>query len=127
MCVCQVYGSTLLPLPLIFSYNGRMKKIKKSVVSPHEVKHVAHLARLNLTPKELRKFSGQLTKIFDYIGQIGEMKTEKVKETNQTTGTTNVTREDEIDTSRMFTQEEALSNAPASHNGYFKVKAIFDE
>jgi Asp-tRNA(Asn)/Glu-tRNA(Gln) amidotransferase C subunit len=38
-----------------------------------------------------------------------------------------VYREDEIDASRILTQDQVLANAPAKHNGMVKVPAIFEE
>lgn len=102
-----------------------MKKNKK--LTDEEVMHIANLARLILTTKELKKYGEQLIKIFDYIDQIGEMKTKKVEETSHPIGNNNVLREDKIDTSKMLSQEEALSNASSTKKGYFKVKAIFEQ
>jgi len=45
----------------------------------------------------------------------------------QVTGLENATREDEVQEERMFTQEEALRNAPRTHNGYFVVDQILDK
>lgn len=99
---------------------------KKPKLSINDVGHVAGLAKLSLTPKELEKFQIQLAKIFDYIDLIGEMKTQNILETSHTTGSENVFREDEIDKSRTLSQEEVLSNAQNKQNGFFKIKKIFD-
>lgn len=100
---------------------------KKTKLTINDVNHVANLAKLSLTPKELKKFQSQLAKIFDYIDLIGEMETQNVIETSHATGSENILREDEVDKSKMLSQEEVLSNAPDKQNGFFKVKKIFEE
>jgi aspartyl-tRNA(Asn)/glutamyl-tRNA(Gln) amidotransferase subunit C len=101
---------------------------KKKELTAEEVRHIAALAKLELTSEELKKYQKQLTKIFDYIDQIGEMKIEKEKEISHPSGATNAFREDKIATSQMLTQDQALSNAATKKkNGYFKVRAIFGQ
>lgn len=90
------------------------------------VAHIAKLANLTLTHEEEEKLEKQLTSILDYVGKLGEVDTSEVSSDAQIIGLENVVREDE-ETHISLTQEEALSNAPASHNGLFKVKAILGE
>ncbi|MBL7159108.1 Asp-tRNA(Asn)/Glu-tRNA(Gln) amidotransferase subunit GatC [Candidatus Microgenomates bacterium] len=92
-------------------------------LSIDEVNHVAKLANLKLTPKELKKFQKQLSSILEYVNQLKELDTKNVEPTSQVTGLENVFREDEVKPS--MSQEESLSNAKETHNGFFKVKAIF--
>lgn len=88
-----------------------------------EVRHVAQLARLGLTEKGVKKFQRQLSAILDYVDQLNEVDTTSIEPISQVTGLENVTREDA--TRPSLTQEEALSNAPDQHNGFFKVKPVF--
>ena len=92
-----------------------------------DVKHVARLAKLKLTPTEEKKLAPQLSAILDYVSQLAKVPTKNVPPTSQVTGLINVYREDEVNTSRMLTQEEALANAPATYNGFVKVKAILED
>ena len=62
-----------------------------------------------------------------FVSKLQKIPTKDVIPTSQVNGLENVYREDEIDKSRMLTQEDALANAPATHNGFFKVKAVFGE
>ena len=97
--------------------------------------HIAKLANLPLTDEENQKFEKQLKETLEYIENLKEVDTKNVEPTSQVTGLENVTREDLAAPS--LSQEEALSNSkPASpitsqrgsiHNGFIKVKAIFDE
>lgn len=104
-----------------------MKTSKKSQLTIEDVSHVAKLAKLNLSEKLIDKFFTQLSSVLEFMSKIQKLNTENVKETSQVTGLENVFRKDEIDNIRMFTQEQALSNAKRKHNGFFVVKAIFEE
>lgn len=59
-----------------------------------EVKHVAKLARLNLTDEELEKFTTQLESIFEHLDTLAEVNTEGIEETAQVNGLENVMRPD---------------------------------
>ena len=104
-----------------------MMSMKSPKITPDIVQKVARLAHLTITPQEQQKFATQLSSVLAYISKIQKLKTENVEETSQVTGLTNVTRQDEVDEKRMFTQEESLSNAKQVHEGYFMVPAIFEE
>jgi len=104
-----------------------MESMAKSSISQEEVLHVAQLSKLNLKKDEVEKFKDQLSNIFDFVNQIGELKTEGVDETSYSTGASNVFREDVVDESRVLNQEKALSNAKSTHQGFFTVEAIFEE
>jgi len=88
-----------------------------------QLKHIAKLARLNLTEEQEKKFLPQLESILESFATLSRVDTTKVKPTYQVTGLKNILREDVVDVKRMFTQEQALSNAPKSSNGYFVTAA----
>lgn len=103
-----------------------MKTTKSSKkFSTEDVKHVAKLANLPLTDKEYQVFFPQLAAILGFVSKLQQIETKNVVETSQVTGQTNVFREDEIEVTRQLSQEEALKNAKAKHNGFFIVSAIF--
>lgn len=103
-----------------------MKSIKKTKVNLtlDEVKHVAELANLSLTPKEFKKFQQQLSEVLDYVSQLSKVDTSGVEPTSQVTGLENVFREDQ--TKPSITQDEVLSETKNSHHGFFKVHKIFE-
>lgn len=98
-----------------------MGKLKKS-----DVKHVAELAKLQLTSSEIDKFSKQLSKVLSYVEELDEVDTSKTEPTSQTTGLENVTREDKRKAEDCLSQEEALSGTDKTHHGYFVVPRIFE-
>lgn len=97
-----------------------------STLSTDDVKHVASLAKINLTKEELTKFSKQLSSIVDFIGELKKVDTSKIDPISQTTGLTNVERNDIVSSEELLTQEEALSGSDETHNGYFKVPALLE-
>ena len=88
-----------------------------------DVVHVANLAKLDLTDKEIEKFLPQLSSILDFVSKLNEVDTDDVEPTAQTTGLINVLREDEVVASSIG-QVEALSGTEETYNGTFKVPAI---
>lgn len=97
---------------------------KKTTLSLDDVKHVAKLAALPLTEDEIALFLPQLSAILDFVSELQKVDTKGIQETPQVTGLENVFREDEINATRMLTQEDALANAPDKFNGFFKVPKI---
>ena len=90
-----------------------------------DVVHIAKLANLPLKKPDVEKYEKQLSEILDYIEKLTKVNTQGVLETSQTTGLENVTKEDTA--SFSLSQEEALTNTKNKHNGFFKVKAIFED
>ena len=88
-----------------------------------QVEHVAELAHIGLTKKEIEKFREQLSAILDFVSKLEEVNTAKTKALSQTTGLKNVFRQDIVKPS--FTQEQALMNAPDQYKGYFRTKKVF--
>ena len=91
-----------------------------------EIKHIADLARLELTEAELKKYGSQLSDILSYIDQLKEVDTTDVEPTAQITGLENALREDEKEDWDKKEIEEALSQAPELENGQIKVKRVLD-
>jgi len=89
-----------------------------------DVKYVAHLARIALTPDEEKKLGAQLGAILGYIEKLKELDVTNVKPTAHAVPLVNVTRADEIRPS--LPHEDALRNAPAQANGLFIVPKIVE-
>jgi aspartyl-tRNA(Asn)/glutamyl-tRNA(Gln) amidotransferase subunit C len=89
-----------------------------------DVKYVAHLARLNLTPEEEKKFGAQLGEVLGYIAQLSELEVSQVEPTAHAVPLVNVLRPDE--TRPGLPTGEALRNAPAQANGLFVVPKIVE-
>jgi aspartyl-tRNA(Asn)/glutamyl-tRNA(Gln) amidotransferase subunit C len=91
-------------------------------LSRAQVEHIAKLARLNLTPDEIDKYTRELTVILTYIDQLQAVDTTGVEPQNQFIKAENVFREDIPATS--LAREEALKNAPDRDLEYFHVPKV---
>jgi aspartyl-tRNA(Asn)/glutamyl-tRNA(Gln) amidotransferase subunit C len=89
-----------------------------------DVKYVARLARLSLSPEEEQKIGEQLANILGYIEKLKEVDVSGVEPTAHAFPLVNVTRPDEVRPS--ISQEDALRNAPAQANGLFIVPKIVE-
>ncbi len=98
----------------------------KVQISTDDVKHLAQLANLPIDSQRFTVLLEQIKATFGYIDTLQKTPTDKYKETNQVTGLHDIVREDVVDSSRTFSQEQALQNAPQSHKGYFMVPAILE-
>jgi aspartyl-tRNA(Asn)/glutamyl-tRNA(Gln) amidotransferase subunit C len=94
------------------------------MASDFDVKYVAHLARIALTPEEEEKFGAQLTHILGYIEKLNQIDVSEIEPTAHAVPLVNVFRPDEIRPS--LPNEEALRNAPAKANGLFMVPKIVE-
>ncbi|MBI2327499.1 Asp-tRNA(Asn)/Glu-tRNA(Gln) amidotransferase subunit GatC [Candidatus Curtissbacteria bacterium] len=90
-----------------------------------DIDNIAKLASLPLTKEEKVTFEKQLSEVLTYISKLNEVDTSKVEPIGHITGLVNVQRPDEPAPS--LSQEDALKNAPKTHNGFFEVPAIFEE
>ncbi len=90
-----------------------------------DINHIAKLANLPLSQKEVETFEKQLPKIVEYISKLSEVDTQNVEPIAHITGLKNITRKDEPAPS--LSQKEAIKNAPKVRNGFFEVDAIFEE
>lgn len=89
-----------------------------------DIKYVAHLARLQLTPDEEKKLGAQLGNILGYIEKLNELDVSDVEPTAHAVPMVNVTRPDEIRPS--LPHDDAMRNAPAQANGLFIVPKIVE-
>lgn len=94
-------------------------------IDESQVRHVAKLARLELSDDEVEKFSGQLSAILEYIEKLNELDTESVEPLAHCLAIHNVFREDQAKES--LDVDSALANAPEREGQFFKVPKILDD
>ena len=92
---------------------GRLTDMSETSVDPETVRHVAALARVDLTDDEVDRFAEQFSDVLSYFETLDE-----VPEVEDEADLTNVMRPDE--TRESLSQAEALRNAPETEDGYFK-------
>lgn len=94
-------------------------------VSIKDVEHIASLAKLKFSDEEMKKLQDELNKILEYMDTLNELDTENVEPLENINDTENVLREDVPGNS--LTTEEALKNAPAKTDGFFKVPKVLEK
>ena len=83
------------------------------------------LARLALEPGDEDFYAEQLRGILAHIDRLQQVDTDDIPPTAQVVEVVNQLRDDEPRPG--LTQEEALSNAPAAQDGFFRVPSIQEE
>ena len=91
-----------------------------------EVKHIATLARLELSDEEIARYQSELTRILEYVSQLQEVDTTGVEPTAQVAGLLNHLREDNSASVDEAVRGRLLAGAPNRDDDYFKVKAVFE-
>ncbi len=95
--------------------------------TPKDVKKIAKLAHIPVTAREEKSLSDGFNETLSVVDKLLSVDVVGIRPTSQVTGLENVLREDKVDVERMFTQDQALKNAPATHNGFFKVDRVLEE
>jgi len=96
-------------------------------VTSQKVFHIAELANIPITEEEAKTLAEGFTTTSEVVALLEHANTEGMSQTQQVTGLENIMREDLVDESRMFSQEQALRNSRRTHNGYFVVDQILDK
>jgi aspartyl-tRNA(Asn)/glutamyl-tRNA(Gln) amidotransferase subunit C len=89
-----------------------------------QVRHVASLARLALTPEEELRLVGELSAILDAVATLSELDTSAVEPTSHATLAEGVWREDVVKPS--LSPDKGLANAPARQGSAFAVPKILE-
>lgn len=92
------------------------------MIEKKDVKHIAWLARLELSEEEIEKFTSQLGQVLEHAAKIKELDTSQTPPTSHALPMKNVFRVDKAKPS--LTQEEALKNAPKKEKNFFVVPKI---
>lgn len=95
-----------------------------SVTIP-EVEKIAQLAKLKFSEVEKVKLQKDMNKILGYIEQLNELDLKDVEPLENINETENVMREDAV--KPWLTTEEALKNAPAKTQKFFKVPKVIEK
>ena len=88
-------------------------KIDKELIS-----HVAKVARLELTDKEVKEFLPQLKEILDAFSEIQKVDTKNIEPSYHAVELKNKMREDKP--GKCLDSKTALKNSKNTKNGYFK-------
>ena len=88
------------------------------------IEDVALLSRLEVPEDQLDQVTGQMDSILEYVNLLAKVNTDGIEPTAHVLPLKNVLRADEARPS--LSRELALSNAPETEDGYFKVPKIME-
>jgi aspartyl-tRNA(Asn)/glutamyl-tRNA(Gln) amidotransferase subunit C len=97
------------------------------IFAEKDVRYVADLANLRLSPEEIQRLAQDLGSIVTYMEKLNELDTSKVEPMAQVVFEAEETatlREDVVHPT--IPNAEALANAPAAGAGYFKVPRVIE-
>ena len=89
-----------------------------------DVSYVANLARMRLTPDELRQFQTQLDRLLDYFKELRDLDVSGVEPTAHAITVQNVFRKDEP--REGLERDRVLENAPSHAGEQFSVPKIVE-
>ena len=95
-----------------------------SSLTLEQVRHIAKLARLQLSAEEEQKSLGQLQQILDAIATLEQLDTAGVEPTYQVNFESGFTRPDRVEP--PLGVERALANAPQRVGSHFAVPKILE-
>ena len=93
------------------------------MINKEEVKHIAKLARLGLTEKEIEQLQKELSSILDYFEKLKKVNISGIEPTTHSILVKNVMRDDERRKSKVESRK-LLDLAPETKESYLKVKSI---
>jgi aspartyl-tRNA(Asn)/glutamyl-tRNA(Gln) amidotransferase subunit C len=89
-----------------------------------EVRHIAHLARLSLTPEEETRYREQLSAILDHAARLAALDTTSIPPTATVLPLQAPLR---ADLPRPgLASHDVLANAPAAEEGMFRIPPVFE-
>ncbi len=91
-----------------------------------EVKHIAELARLELSAKEVKMYAKQLTEILDYVNKLNELKLPiEAPQMAHAAGGVNVLRADEVRACDAETRKKLIEAFPHREGDLLESAAVF--
>ncbi len=93
-------------------------------ITRDQVEHIALLARLEFSEKEIEAFTRQMDNILTYFDKLKEVDTTSVEPTSHAIQVKNVFREDEA--KKSIALDLSLKNAPEKEGNCFRVPQIIE-
>lgn len=94
-------------------------------ISASDVRHVARLARLDLTDDEVATFTEQLAGMIEHFGDIDALDLDGVEPMTQPFPMSNVLRDDIV--GATADRDEVLAAAPRAEHGRFQVPLMLGQ
>jgi aspartyl-tRNA(Asn)/glutamyl-tRNA(Gln) amidotransferase subunit C len=94
----------------------------EKAISLDQVRHIAHLARIDLRDGDLERFTSQVGEILGYVNTLQNIPTDGIDPTFLITPQSNVLRQDTV--KPCLTPGQALQNAPGREGDHFRMPPI---
>ena len=94
------------------------------LIQDYQIKHLAQLARLELSTVEQEKYTKQLGAILNYFEKLAHLNTQNVEVTSQSINLKNINRPDKIKDCHPDVLAAILDNAPDKSGNYIKVNKV---
>ena len=91
-------------------------------LTPEAVHKIAHLARLELKPKDIQTFATPLSSILTYIETLNQLDTTNIEPTAHATLVPTPFRDASVH--QVIAKEPSLQNAPDRDGNYFRVPKV---
>ncbi|MFQ5452342.1 MAG: Asp-tRNA(Asn)/Glu-tRNA(Gln) amidotransferase subunit GatC [Candidatus Paceibacterota bacterium] len=98
--------------------------MSKGALTKKDIEHLAKLSSLQTSEKETVDYSSQLSESLEYIRNLSAVDTKGVREHYYVSDEENKVRGDKVDTKRILSKKEAISQARKTKKGQFVVKRI---
>lgn len=93
------------------------------MISKDEVKHIAELARIGVSEKDVEKFSRDLSVVLDWVEELKKADIKEISEVKHISGMENSVREDKAE--KFLEAEKIIELFPEKKERYDRVKSIF--
>jgi len=94
------------------------------MINKQEVEHITNLARLKLSPEEIKKMEKELSAILQYFDSLKKVDVKEVEPTSQSVFLENIMREDVAKKQPIEKVNKLLKAVPEKEGRYVKVKSI---
>jgi aspartyl-tRNA(Asn)/glutamyl-tRNA(Gln) amidotransferase subunit C len=105
-------------------YHLPVTTMPESKITLEQVRHVALLARLELSPQDENRLRTDMDEMLAYVDKLNEIDTKNIAPTTQVGEAGTPMRDDEV-TNRPDA-DAILANAPSRDRNYFKVPKIIE-
>lgn len=96
------------------------------MIEKDDIRRLASLARLSLSPEEEERFTHESQAILAYIGKLGELDLEGVIPMTHAHDVANVFALDAVHESTEREHERLVAQFPDEKDGYLRVKNVFE-
>ena len=95
------------------------------MINKQEIIHIANLARIGMSQKELKKIQKDMSSILNYFNLLKKVNVSQVNPTSYSVLVENVMREDEKKERNIDLANKLVEAAPQRKARYIKVKSVF--